>query len=258
MRKLWQRHAKGGILDGFKSCNQIAHPLDIEDIVEFGGVPYGLDLPRLERVPVPTDHPAKRYLEHRSHDAGMFDFSLESDRATLTLNDYDGWRLAGAYEQRLGRPIFKSMLLPRVPVQLEFVGLTEFRAYQYEFNGKLTRLKHSLRSNLEKAHSFDTDWVLQFDSRGIVLIIEVRVWPGRCTLVEKGDSRGVGNVWHAHNLLLCLGCKEIVVHERQRETWIEQFGEDKVWIWDAYEKVRGERAMPIWQDFVDYLEEIGA
>lgn len=245
----------------FKSRNQIAHPLDIEDLLEYGVDLYRPDLPLLETVSVPEGHPAKRYLEHRSHDAAIHWLSVVSQGVSLSINDYDGWRLAGAYEERLGMPITRSMRIPFIPVSLVFSQLREFRVYQYEADGRLVRLKHSLRSNLAKMDSFIHDTVFQFDEDGVSLIIEASLHPARHSLIcpaESGRPHGTGSVWHAHDLLLCIDCQDIQVEERQREAWQAHFGEERLWVWDAYLKVRDERAMPGWQDFVDYLEEIGA
>ena len=248
-------------LKSFKSQYQIAHRLDIEDLLEYGVELYRPDLPRLNSTPVPEGHPAKRYLEHRSHDTTIHGLSVVPQGVSLSINDYDGWRLAGAYEERLGMPKTRSMRIPFIPVSLVFLHLREFRVYQYEASGRLVRLKHSLRSNLAKMDSFIHDTVLKFDEDGVSLVIEARLHPARHSLIcpaENGKPRGAGSVWHAHDLLLCIECQDIQVEEGQREAWQAHFGEEKVWAWDAYLNVRSERSMPGWQDFVDFLEEIGA
>jgi hypothetical protein len=232
-----KRIINGSLLDMFKSTAQIMHPYSLAEWEAEGIALYGKELPRLERVEVPESHPAWPYLSNRSHDAGVFSFEVEEDAAVLILNDNDGRKFA----------------LARIPVALSFEGLEEFAVFQAEVNGKLTRLKHSLRKNLSKVSEFVADWVLQLDDGGVVIILQLRVKPARCTLIsQSGAVSPPWRVWVQHDLYICVRARAAVAVEMQRQEWIKLYGEDTAYLWDLFTKARKDKAFTGY-DNLDFL-----
>lgn len=211
------------------------HPLEIEERLEDGEPLAGLDAPRLKLVVPPASHPASQYLSSALHDGYLFETLCEGDQVKLLINDYESWRLAGAYEQRLGLPRADYVELDRsrVPVQFVFSGIKEFVALDSQPNGNLIHLGSGLSQRLLEPQTVYQDYVLAFDDARVVIIFRF----------HTAYYLGI----HARSL-------ELV--EYQRPYWINQFGEESVWIWDEFQRVRGTREMPGWNDFVKFLSEL--
>jgi hypothetical protein len=192
----------------------------------------------LEEVPRTVgEHRAVPYLDRRLHDARVIDVEVGENSIRLDVDDYDVWRLSTAYESVTGASARDRYF----PVRLEFNHVSAWAAYQINPLGKLSRLRHSLRSNLAKICEISGDRIVRWDPNRIVLFIEVRLRFPRETRLFWDPRDRVG-VTHVHDLLLAIDAESLEVREGQRAAWTEAFGAGSAAPFDAFIRRRSSLA----------------
>lgn len=189
-------------------------------------------------VRIPEDHPASCYLENRSHDAGIISAKLNDSTFELVINDYEVWRLSQCMEEFLhGTHPRVNIVQPRFPVTLRFSGLQEFKVYQTNHGGRLSRLRASARINLEKSHEYCYDKILVCEPDRFACIIMLRPSKPRLTLIEEDISY---RAYHDHRIVLAIDTRLVEVIEEQRQAWQGRYGEATLPAFDNFVKIRKE------------------
>jgi hypothetical protein len=197
------------------------------------------------------DHPAAKYFDYRLHDALMIAIEVNADSLALVVNDYDVWRLGTALRNRIGA---RGELV--FPVSLEFSPVNAWAAFQTNPLGRLTRLRHSLRSNLAKPYDFHRDCVLQWDPDRIVAFFEIIVSPSRCTTIHRETKWPFGRLSFCHSLLVSVDAEKVTAIERQREAWITVFGEEALPVIDAFLPIRERFVHGGFFEFENLVDEV--
>ncbi|MEQ1822191.1 MAG: hypothetical protein ABL949_06765 [Fimbriimonadaceae bacterium] len=216
---------------------------------------------RFPKLTIPKDHPAFLYLNDNQHDAGVFGFEMDGDSLLLKMNDYDGWRLATAMQFRLGHrsgwgPI--DTRVPAMPFTYRFEGLKEFHVYQDDYKRKLSRLRTARSVNLERIRELENDRPIELSENAVATVFCFRGWRRIPMGKEHAYGRIVSRYSCSPSILVAIEAERLVVEEHQAEAWMKLFGGSMLPVWEMYMAARRERGFIGFNEFEEFLDEVGA
>ncbi len=250
MGRIGKKGSKGGPFDGMTSYFEIwPQWLDFEwEEEDLGPKPVIEARWPGGRVWRP-EHAAAKYLHDECHDGRVVRAELVAESFELEVTDYNFDRMAWAYAVET-----KSVGggLPRFLLVFQFEGVKEVVVWHPEEDGRLRRVRAVYRKALGQGEEFYRDHVVRWDEGGITALFCMGK-PFRYPF-SRYYLPGCLSQWsyRAHEMVIGVDAAGLSVVEKQRESWIQHFGEDSLWIVEAFQE---ERTRGVGQEGFEWFEE---
>lgn len=200
---------------------------------------------RFEIVPLPDNHPARRFLGFSQNDAEVLCINFRRSDLLFSVSHYDVGRLA--CELWEGRVDWQWMRM-QFPVTMSFNGLTELLILRRVREGVVQKLRTSLRDLQRSVFDVIQIECVHYSAECERYIIELN---GKGSYFKR--SRKYPQSYH-NDYAICVECESLTVQADYRAGWERVFSGRYVDILDRFEAVW---PVPHWSmpDFAEWIEK---
>lgn len=203
---------------------------------------------RLEAVPLPESHPAKRHFGFGQNDADVLDIRFGKDSFEVTLSHYDVRRLACALMEGKGHWWSLGHMFP---VTLRFSGVSELLILRRVEQDVYQKIPATQRSVAQAVLDVGRMECVGFEPGKQQYVLDIH---GRGNGYRRGGEYPRCPYNDEYNF--CIAAARLEVDARYRQGWTELFGNRYLDILDEFERVW---PVPAWgaRDFHQWLEQRG-
>lgn len=222
-RPKWLRHVS--------QLGPVIHSLLSDDEFDQAQI-YKDELVRQKRAGDQFGIPAK-FLGSRLHDGRLLKFKFKGRRLQMTVSHEDFEWLGLGVNKLIGRFAWA----PGMPIVFDFPECTILSAYKVDLQGKLTPVR---------AERCSRNWDCFLYADVVPGERDSLLWA--CILFGGGV---IGQV------VVVIETEKPTIEEHHREVWLETYGSEWEWVYDAYAKVQ-DTVKLVDPDATAFLKSIGA